>query len=288
LHTKSYSQHLRDAQYCGLQWRILHLKPDFYEQASETLPKFRVVPVRCNSKACPHCSRLYFNKLRRRLRDVSKFTNWRFFTLTTIHAPNNSDNELEKMENDFRQLRKKLKRNFPELKYIAVKELSPSGMWHIHGLWNIYIDLETLSNFWQDISGAYRCNLQKIRNPKGAVNYVFKYCYKSVTNPTERQTLYEHDKKKFTTSTGLFDKCSNQNPYACEIGVSYSVEEVKEKLYSIILTSQCTVDDFNSNHYPYFDDLIYNLFDKFIQEHPPNLFGSPRLASLGSGILIFP
>jgi hypothetical protein len=282
LHTKSYSQHLRDAQYCGLQWRILFLKPDYYEQSSETLTKFRVVPIRCNSKACPHCARLYFNKLRRRLRDVSKFTNWRFFTLTTIHAPNNSVAELNKMEIDFRELRKKLKRKFPELKYIAVKELSPSGMWHIHGLWNIYLDLKTLSSIWQAISGAYRCNLQKIRNPRGAVNYVFKYCYKSVTNSIERQTLYENDKRKFTTSARLFDKHTNSSAYTCEIGISYSVEEIKEKLYSIILSSECTVDDFSGDAYPYFDDLIYNLFHKFVNDHPPNLFEQTRLASLAS------
>ena len=282
MHTKSYSQHLRDAQYCCLQWRLLILKPAYHEQATETLSKFRVVPVRCNSKACPHCARLYFNKLRRRLRDVSKFTNWRFFTLTTNHAPNNSDTELNKMEVDFRQLRKKLKRKYPDLKYIAVKELSPSGMWHIHGLWNIYIDIKILSKMWQDISGAYRCDVQKIKSPKGAINYVFKYCYKSVTNSVERETLYENDKRKFTTSSRLFDKCDNSHPYTCEVGISYTVEEIKQALYNIILNSECTIDDFCGDHYPYFDDLIYNLFEKFIQEHPPNLFFAPRLASLGS------
>lgn len=272
MHHKSYSQHLREAGYCGLQWRLLFLKPDYNEQHSTDHKKFRVVPVYCNSKACPHCARRYYSNLRRRLRDVSKFHNWRFFTLTSVNDSTTQEEKLQKLENDFRQLRKKLKRQFPELSYIAVKELSPSGMWHYHGLWNIYIDIETLSNYWQEISGAYRVYLEKVRKPLGAVNYIFKYCFKSVTNDRERRILYECDKRKFTTSRGLLDKRNNENPYSAELGVSYNVEEIKEKLYSIILTSDCTVDDFSCHNYPYFEDLILNLFHHYAEEHPPNLF----------------
>jgi hypothetical protein len=255
---------------------LLFLKPDFNEQHHTDFKKFRVIRERCNSKACPHCSRLYFNRIRRRLDDVYKFHNWRFFTLTSINTEDTHCEKLAKLENDFRELRKKLKRKFPDLQYIAVKEMSPSGMWHYHGLWNVYIDIKTLSRYWQEISGAYRVSLEKVRNPAGAINYIFKYCFKSITNETERRILYESDKRKFTTSRGLLDKRSNPNPYTCEVGVSYDVEEIKEKLYSVISTSQCTIDDFSGSDYPYFDDLIFNLFFAWANEHPPDLFTSDQ------------
>jgi hypothetical protein len=282
LHTKTYSEHLREAKYCGLQWRLLHLKPDFNEQFATNHKEWRLIPAYCNSKACPRCAKLYFNRLRRRIDDISKFHNWRFFTLTSINDATTPYEKLEKLEESFRELRKKLKRKFPEFQYIAVKELSPSGMWHYHGLWNIFIEIEKLSEYWQSISGAYRVHLEKVRTAHGAVNYIFKYCYKSITNGTEREILFNSDKRKFTSSRGLLTSHKAKNPYICEYGIDYSVDEIKEKLYNIISNSFCTVDDFSSDTYPYFDDLIYNLFYKFIDDHPPNLFGATQLASLAS------
>lgn len=276
MHTKSYSEHLRDAGYCGLQWRILQLKPGYNERHNSDFKSWRVVPVFCNSKACPRCAKRYYSRLRRNLNNLSQFNNWRFFTLTTIHDDTTKEAQLEKLEENFRKLRKMLKRKFPKFRYIAVKELSPSGMWHYHGLWNIYIDIKSLSSVWQEISGAYRCSIAKVRNPRGAINYIFKYCFKSIHNEEERRLLFECDKRKFTTSRGLFNSHQIENPYSCEYGTSYSVEEIKEKLYHIISSSECTVNDFDSVHYPYFDDLIINLFHLWAEEHPPDLFELQR------------
>ena len=270
--SKSYQEHLRNAQYCSLRWRILTLKPGYNERYNSTLPKFRVIPVRCNSKACPRCARLKFNQLRNSIRDVSKFYNWRFFTLTLRKGTTTQAADLEHLENSFRQLRKKLKRKFPELKYIAIKELSPSGMWHFHGLWNIYIDVQTLSNYWEEISGSFVVYLEKVRSPRGCVNYIFKYCYKSVFNETERRLLYENNYKKFTSSKGLLSSNKNENPYSAELGVDYNVEELKERIFEIVRTSDLTVNDFYSDSYPYFEDLIQNCFAEHYCNSPPDLF----------------
>jgi len=272
MHTKSYQEHLREAQYCSLQWRLLRLKDERDQFHNPALTRFRVVPVRCNSKACPTCQRLYFSRLRKRFKNASVNCSWRFFTLTSIHSNETCENQLRKLEDNFRELRKKLQRKFPNLKYIAVKELSPSGMWHYHGLWNIYVDIKTLSRYWSEISGAYRCYLERVRNPKGAVNYIFKYCFKSIHNESERRTLYECDKKKFTTSRGLLSKNIDSNPYTCDLGTQYSTSEVKEELYNIILNSNLTVDDFSCVNYPYFEDLIFNIFHDIYCNSPPELF----------------
>lgn len=272
MHLKSYEEHLRDAQYCGLQWRILWLRNPTEERNPESLPKYKVIRERCNSKACEYCSRRKFSKIRSRLRTESVTTQWRFFTLTTVNTDETHVAKLTKLEDNFRELRKKLKRKFPQLKYIKVVEMSPSGMWHIHGLWNIYIDIKLLSEYWSSISGAYRCYLEKVRKPKGAVNYIFKYCFKSLFNETERRTIYEADKRKFTTSRGLLTKDKSENPYTCEPRTSYNITELKEKLYEIVSGGDDCINDFHSDDYPYFEDLIFNLFHKFYNKGDPDLF----------------
>ena len=281
MHSKSYSEHLREAQYCGLEWRLLRIKPEIDSELAETLPHFRVIRARCNSKACPHCSRIYYRKLRKRFRNVSNFKHWRMFTLTTIKTDNTRTADLQKMESNFRELRKQLQRKNKHFKYLAVRELSPSGMWHIHGLWNQYIDIKELSNIWEKISGAYRVHLSAVRSPNKALNYIFKYCFKSIFNDEERRELYEADKRKFSTSKGLLSAADNKSPYTADFGIQYSVDSLKEELYNIIAHSNFSIDDFISLDYPYFDDLTFNLFSKFYEHHPPDLFDS-RIESLGT------
>ena len=246
------------------------------QHASETLPKIRIVRTRCNSKACPRCQLRYYRKIRKQVRLATISTQWRMFTLTIEKTSENSGDDLHHLEASFRELRKKLKRNNPDFKYFAVRELSPNGMWHIHGLWNIYIPIKELSNEWEKISGAYRVWLSQVRRPLSAVNYIFKYCFKSIDNDVERRTLYENDKRKFSSSKGLLSQHKDKNPYVAEFGVEYSTEELKEAIYGIILNSNLCVDDFSSLDYPYFEDLVLNLFHKWNEEHPPNLFGEHK------------
>lgn len=272
MHTKSYSEHLREASYCGLRWRILKLDETRISGASEDFPKIRVVRSRCNSKACPSCQLLYYRKIRKKVRRSAINNQWRMFTLTGIHHLGEEDNDLIQLESNFRELRKKLKRKFPEFRYFAVKELSPDGNWHYHGIWNIYIEFAELVKLWKEISGAHRVWLSKVKNTRSATNYIFKYCFKSVNNKRELELLYNNDKRKFSSSKGLLTKDQFQNPYTSEYGITYNLEELKCELYTLIHNTELTIDDFNSLDYPYFEDLMLNLYDKWNEEHPPNLF----------------
>lgn len=145
-------------------------------------------------------------------------------------------------------------------------------MWHIHGLWNIYIDVKELSELWKKISGAYRVDVRKVKSPKGAVNYLFKYIFKSAFNDDEKKFLYENDKRKFSYSRSLFNKSNTANPYTCEVGITFSVPELKEKLYEIVSTTVFSIDEFDGAEYPYFDELIRDIFYFYYIEHPPDLF----------------
>lgn len=282
MHSKSYSEHLREASYCGLQWRILKLNPLSDEYTSGTLPKIRVIRTRCNSKACRSCQLLYYRSIRKKLRQATITDKWRMFTLTGIHHPHQEAEDLQLLETNFRELRKKLKRKYPEFKYFAVKELSPNGMWHYHGLWNIYIEFNELVELWKEISGAHRVWLSQVRKPLQAVRYIFKYCFKSVGNQNELRTLYECDKRKFSSSKGLLTSYSYKNPYTAEYGTTYDVESLKAELYTLIHNSDLSLDDFASLDYPYFEDLIFNLYDKWAEEHPPDLFANRDFYCLNS------
>jgi len=277
MHSKSYSQHLRESEYCGSQWRILKLSPTCDEYSSDTLPRIKIVRTRCNSKACPRCQLLYYRKIRASLRVATISNKWRMFTLTGIHHPRQEEEDLIRLEENFRELRKKLKRKYPEFKYFAVKELSPDGNWHYHGLWNIYIEFNELVELWKNISGAHRVWLSQVREPVRAVRYIFKYCFKSVNNRRELEQLYNYDKRKFSCSKGLLSSHKDKNPYTSEYGITYNVDELKTELYNIIHNSQLSINDFSGLDYPYFEDLMLNLYDKYINEHPPNLF-YPNLA----------
>jgi len=272
LHSKSYSQHLRDSKGCSHRWRILTLKPDVDKRTSETLPNFRIVPVRCNSKACPHCSRRYFSKIRHRFNSKLVTNQFRFFTLTTRHAGEPNQEELEHLENSFRELRKHLKRKYKDFLYFSVRELSPSGMWHIHGIWNIYIDVKELSRMWEKYSNAYRVDVRKIRSAKGAVNYLFKYIFKSAYNDDEKRIIYESDKRKFSYSRAFFNKNKSFNPYTSDLGTDYSVPELKEKLFDLVRNTSHSFDDFDGAEYPYFDSLLEAIFYEVYNKGEPSLF----------------
>jgi len=191
------------------------------------------------------------------------------FTLTGIHHSGQETSDLIELEKNFSKLRKHLKRKYPKFKYFSVRELSPSGNWHMHGLWNIYIDFKELVELWKKFSGAYRVYLKKVYNKKSAIRYIFKYCFKSISNPRERKILYESDKRKFSSSKKLLSTYSIKSAYTAEYGVEYSRDELASELYTLIHNTDLTIDDFHSTEYPYFEDLMLNLYHKFMNEHPP-------------------
>ena len=260
---KTLEEHLQSIKSCGYRWRLLRLREESNKPITLDLPQYRIVPVRCKSKFCAVCRRRNFLQTRHRFSKIDITTKWRFFTLTSKHSPDNSEAELQQLEANFRKLTKHLKRKYPSLKYFAVRELSPSGMWHVHGIWNIFIEIKELSRLWKLYSGAYRCDLQRIRNGKGIVSYIFKYMLKNQFYFEEQKQLYENGFKKFTTSWKFFEKEKFENPYILESSLELTTDELKEKLFEIICNSDCTADDFSFQDYPYSDELIQNLFYEF-------------------------
>ena len=136
----TYSEHLQSIKGCGTQWRVLYEKKYPNKPSSLDYISVSVVPARCKSSSCFCCTRIHFKKIRYKLNQSKLDKSFRFFTITTIHQQNMETSELTKLETDFSKLKAILRKKYKNFSYFAVKELSPSGMWHIHGLWNIYID----------------------------------------------------------------------------------------------------------------------------------------------------
>lgn len=265
--TKSYQEHIQQSKGCSHRWRLLESTPHQPHSAGNTPNKFLVVPCRCKSKSCLYCRRIYFTSLRRRINKVHLKHEYRFFTLTTVKTDETIQEQLEKLETYFRKLRNKLSRENENFQYIAVKELAPDGMWHIHGLWNIYIDVKRLSFIWNSISRAYRVNLQKIRNPRGAINYILAYCINKAINHDEEAALYTSGKKKFTASQKFFQKETKSKFYRLREIYELTTTEIKEKLLEIVETTNCKIDDFICQDYPYWKELLFHLFE-FHYENP--------------------
>lgn len=263
LPTKTFDEHLNTIRGCSHYWRLLKLRNKHTKNPDLNLSKYRVVPVRCKSKVCRVCCRYDYNRVRSKLSKIDITQRWRFFTLTTINDHSNPNDQLLKAEKHFRELRKKLKRKFPDLKYFIVKELSPRGMWHFHGIWNIYIPIEQLSSMWKQISGAYRCNLQKVKNPVGIVNYIFKYMFKLVGDYNEARPLYETGKKKYSYSRGLFQKNDQKNPYELYHFEPLSTTELKQALSKLVSETDLSIDDIDFTDFPHSDELTVNLFQDY-------------------------
>jgi len=174
--------------------------------------------------------------------------------------------ELVTLESYFSKLKAILRKRYSNFHYFAVKELSPSGMWHIHGLWNIYIDLKELSRLWQSISEAYRCDLQQVRNPVGVINYIYSYLLKNEMNATEKEILYSLGRRKFTYSNGFFIKEVNKRKFFLWDYQSKNNTEIKEELIQIVEKSNLKIDDFVSKEWPYFKELIENIFSNVYEE----------------------
>src|SRR5574338_540072 len=144
----------------------------------------KITPAKCKSYSCPICGKKKVLDLVAKLKTVD-LKNYRFFTLTLKNKYSLDDTEknLNRISKCFNDLNKKLKKipEFKNLEYFRVTEIGSSGMVHIHGIWNKFIDQKRLSEYWQQITkDSRKVKLERIKNKKDAVNYLFKYLTKDV------------------------------------------------------------------------------------------------------------
>ncbi len=107
------------------------------------------------------------------------------FELTTAEG---QDNSWDKFKEDFKELFKRLRKDYPDLQYVAIPELSPGkGLLHIHGILrtNNYIPQNKLSMLWKEIHSSPIVYIQSIKTLTIARRYITKHMFKNMKNMNE-------------------------------------------------------------------------------------------------------
>lgn len=185
---------------CGFYYSVLKLKDEYQNEISEANSKYIVVSHRCKKQTCSYCNFIRSRGVADRIMSYNNFSSLRFFTLTSLNVNSDFSSTICQLEKSFRKLYKILKKTYPNLAYFKVFEVGKNGMVHLHGLWNIYIDVKELSALWADISGAYRVWLNKVRSPRNVQKYLTKYLTKTLTQFSQICVDLKINKRAFSFS----------------------------------------------------------------------------------------
>ena len=198
---------------CRDSWRLFEINESTNKPTPDHLTKYRVVPCTCGLEACRYCRKRVLNQIRQKLLKKGFNQSWYMFTLAGVHHQGEESEDLKRLEISFRKLIQHLKRKFKKIEYVAIKELSPRGNWHIHGFWNFRFDWYELRDTWEKYSGSRSVYLKAIYSPEGAVHYTVSYMLKLKNFEQEACTLHANRIRKCTSSKQFFQKETAQKLY---------------------------------------------------------------------------
>ena len=282
---------------CGHKYLILDSK-NFrsYRFASQSdvnakLPAgklMKITPAKCKSYSCPICGKKKTLDLVERLKTVD-LKKYRFFTLTLLNKKTLVDTEknLQEVSKHFNKLNLALRKKpqYKGLEYFRVTEIGKDGMVHVHGIINKYIPIQELSAMWLKITKhSYRTKIERIKNKKDAVQYLYKYLSKDVAaknrnldpaffNKDKNNSaalFYELNKRRFCASRKFFpnklEKKSDWLPYYYEAETQKTVEVVIE---SVKRQYNLKLDQFDFDNYFGSEQFIFELFKNDIKDKKP-------------------
>lgn len=282
---------------CGHKWLILDSKGfRKYRFAAQSDPGaklpggklIKITPAKCKSYSCPICGKKKTLDLVQRLKTVN-LSKYRFFTLTLKNEKTYSDTEknLLQISKYFNKLNLTLRKNpkYKGLEYFRVTEIGKDGMVHVHGIINKYIPIQELSALWLKITkNSYRTKIERIKNKKDAIQYLYKYLTKDVAaknrnidpsffNKDKNNSaalFYELNKRRFCSSRKFFPvKVENNSDW-----LPYYFESETEKTVEIVLESMkrqynLKIENFDLDNYFGSEQFIYELFKNDIKDKKP-------------------
>lgn len=281
---------------CGHKWLILE-SDGFrnYQRMVETTNKFKIIdddlrklpkgelvkitPAKCHSYSCPVCGKKKVLDLVAKLKSVD-LTKYRFFTLTLKNRMNldNSEMNLKRVSDCYNKLNNNLrkKKQYKGLEYFRVTEIGKDGMVHIHGIWNKYIPTKELSEMWLKITkDSYIVKVERIKNKKDAVNYLFKYLTKDIAKKdyqiepslmnmdlkNSAALFYETGKRRHCSSRGFFPKVEKKKaewkPRYFEANNEQTVESL---LQYFVDRYKLKPENVNFDYYYGSEQFLYELF----------------------------
>ena len=147
--SESFEKHkTKTISNCQKSWLILY-------KSTLLGDEYLVTPHQCKSNYCPDCRARNLRAIRKGLYNTLASERWRLVTLT---LPDHSLNLLEtlchirKMFNNFTH---RIRRQYPDFKFIRAIEVHQSGFPHIHLVVNKFIPKSFISKSWHDCGGGY-------------------------------------------------------------------------------------------------------------------------------------
>jgi hypothetical protein len=203
---ESFEWHLKKTVAgCHQKWIILRRNTLLGDELMMT-PHF------CKSNYCEFCRPRNLLKIRRILYDNLKGEKWRLITLT---FPDHSKDVLTTLQSLYRQFKRfiqRIRRKYPDVKFIRVIELHQSGYPHIHMIVNMYIPVAFIQKSWHDLGGGIvdiRAkkkleNKNKLPSYKQAARYLTEEIEKKIQDPHRLgATFWQAGCKPITTSRNL-------------------------------------------------------------------------------------
>lgn len=298
VHASYYEYVSNVVEKCGHKYLILDRK-DFraYRFAAQSdvnakLPAgklIKITPAKCKSYSCPICGKKKVLDLVDRLKTVD-LKKYRFFTLTLKNKKNLVDTEqnLQRVSKCFNKLNLALRKKpqYKGLEYFRVTEIGRDGMVHVHGIVNKYIPSGELSTMWLKITkDSYITKIERIKNKRDAVNYLYKYLTKDTVVKDKRldpaffnsdvknsaAMFYESGKRRYCASRKFFPEKKENNtdwlPYWYE---AETVKTVETTIESLVRQYKLKLENFDFEHYYCSDSFIDELFKpNYKQKKPP-------------------
>ena len=191
---------------------------------------FKRVYVRCGQFNCPYCRELKKRKLARLIRKSCPKSDFSMLTLTLRRNSYDLKKNWFDLSRFWDILIKRLKRQYPGLKYFRVVELQKNGMPHIHALINFYSPKWYIQSVWKDITGdSFICRFEKIRT--SCASYILKYFSKSIQDINYIRSITGKHTRIFNRSRNLFE-IERKNPSWKLLSMTDSMYEASQELES--------------------------------------------------------
>lgn len=146
---ESFKRHLENTvTKCGRSWLILQRQSLLGEE-------YMVTPHQCKSNYCPECRQRNLMCIRKMLYNTLASERWRLVTLT---LPNHTITPLEGLcciKKQFNNFTHRIRRKYPDIKFVRSIEIHQSGFPHIHLIVNQYVPKGFLSKAWHECGGGY-------------------------------------------------------------------------------------------------------------------------------------
>jgi hypothetical protein len=210
---------------------------------------------RCKSWACPECSKSNGVRVRKLLEKVIELNDLQYFFTLTID-PKKLTREEQKdthkyITDKFHRLITYLNKYVlsEKIKYIWVVEYQKNGNAHLHGMWNVFLDIQELKKWSEYVGLGFMVWNTKARNIEATRKYVSKYLTKSQNDPNARFKFFQ---KRYSISRS----CVRSLPQL--ITSKYNWWDL---FYSIYKADPSITKIFADKETPYSNEIFVNFFD---------------------------